>query len=114
MRYAAPTVSAAASGGGGTILGQRLQDHVAAGDRPVVVLLDEQRPHQAHDARLVGKNADDIGAPLDLLVQPLQRIRGVQRRAVRVRTRHERQHVVFRGIEHRRELGKAHGVTDAP
>ena len=52
-----------------------LQRHVATPlDRPFVVLLQQQGTDQGGDRRLVGKDADHIGAALNLAVEPLQRI----------------------------------------
>ncbi len=55
-------------------LGQGFQGHVSAADGPLVVALGEDRADQADDGVLVGKDADDIGPALDLLVEPLQGI----------------------------------------
>src|SRR6266566_7420930 len=63
-------------------LRQRLQTHVALGHRPIVVLLEQQRPDQPHDAGLIGEDTDDIRPALDLLVEPLQRVRGVEFRSM--------------------------------
>jgi hypothetical protein len=54
--------------------GHALDLHVAVLELPFVVLLEEDGADEADDAVLVGEDADDIGAALDLLVQPLQRI----------------------------------------
>jgi hypothetical protein len=45
--------------------------HVAPADLPLVVLLGEHRADQADDRLAVGEDPDDVGAPADLLVQPL-------------------------------------------
>lgn len=47
-----------------------------------VVLFEQHRADQPGDAGFVGEDADDIGAPLDLLVQSLQRVGAVQLGAV--------------------------------
>jgi hypothetical protein len=47
-------------------------------DRPVVVLLEEDGADQAGDGGLVWKDADDIGAALDLAVEAIDRVCRVQ------------------------------------
>jgi len=49
------------------------QAHVAACDGPLVVLLKHQRADEPNDGVVVGEDANDIRAPLDLLVQSLAR-----------------------------------------
>jgi hypothetical protein len=44
----------------------------AVGDLPFVVDLDQDRAGQPQQGFGVGEDADDVGAALDLLVQPLQ------------------------------------------
>ena len=51
-------------------------------DGPLVVLLEQDGADQADDGGLVGEDADDVGAPLDLADRPLQRVGGVQLGAV--------------------------------
>src|SRR6185295_7526959 len=56
-------------------LAELFQAHVAgSARRPFVVLLQEQRADETHDRRLVGKDGDDVGAPLDLAVEAFERI----------------------------------------
>jgi len=38
-------------------------------NRPVIVLLGQDAADEANDRALVGKDADDVGTPLDLLVE---------------------------------------------
>ena len=58
--------------------GDAFQGHVAAAlDGPFVVLLEEQSADQAEDGVVVGEDADHLGSALDLAVQPLQRVGGV-------------------------------------
>ena len=53
-------------------LGQGVARHVARTlDGPFVVLLQEYGADQPPDGRFIGEDADDIGAPFDLVVQPL-------------------------------------------
>jgi hypothetical protein len=42
------------------------------GDLPFVVGFDEDRAGQPQQRGRVGKHSDDVGAALDLLVEPLQ------------------------------------------
>ena len=54
--------------------GHRFFGEVAAvGDGPVVVLLEEDGADEADHGGVVGKDAHDVGATLDLLVDPLER-----------------------------------------
>jgi hypothetical protein len=54
-------------------LGHGVFGEVAAlGDGPFVVGLDDDCGDEAGDRGVVGEDADDLGAPLDLGVQPLQ------------------------------------------
>jgi len=62
--------------------GDGLKGHVAGAlDGPFVVLLEQDRADQPGNGGLVGEDADDLGAPLDLAVQPLERVRGLKLRA---------------------------------
>jgi hypothetical protein len=47
--------------------------NIAVLQLPFIVLLEQYRANQPNDGGLIGKDADDIGAPLDLLVEPLER-----------------------------------------
>ena len=61
------------------------QGHVARPlNRPFIVLFGEDGADEAGDGGFVGKDADDVGAALDLAVETLQRIGGVQLGAVLV------------------------------
>mgnify|MGYP001094792610 FL=1 len=43
------------------------QRHVAGAlNGPFIVLFEQQRTDETHDGVVVGEDADDIGAPLDL------------------------------------------------
>ena len=54
------------------------QRHVTGAlNGPFIVLLEQDRADEAGDGGLVGEDADDIGAALDLAVEPFQRIGGV-------------------------------------
>jgi hypothetical protein len=55
------------------------QGHVAGPlHRPFVVLLQQDGADQAGDGGLVGEDADDLGAALDLAVEALDRVGGVE------------------------------------
>ena len=43
---------------------------------PFVVLLGEDRADESEDRVIVGERADDVDAPPNLLVDPLERVRG--------------------------------------
>ena len=47
----------------------RLGGEVAAADEPLIVLFDAEHPGKADQAAVVGEDADDVGAPADLLVK---------------------------------------------
>ena len=54
------------------------QGHVAGAlHRPFIVLLEQDGADQAGDGVLVGEDADDIGAALDLAIEAFQRIGAV-------------------------------------
>ncbi len=57
-------------------------------------------------------NADDVGAALDLLVQALDGVGGMQLGAVLAREGHVGQHVVFAGV-HNATIGDG-GAPDVP
>ena len=60
------------------------QGHVAGAlDGPFIVLFQEDSPDEADDGLVVGEDADDRGAPLDLVVQALDRVGRVQLGPVR-------------------------------
>ena len=46
--------------------------HVTSLQAPLVVLLQQHRSYQPCDCRIVGKDAYDVGATLDLRVKALQ------------------------------------------
>src|SRR5579883_3494391 len=47
---------------------------MASGDHPLVMRLGEHGADQPDDGRAVGEDADDVGAPADLLVEALLRV----------------------------------------
>ena len=52
----------------------RFGEVAAFGDLPFVVGLDQHGPGQAEQRGGVGEHTDDVGAALDLLVDPFQRV----------------------------------------
>ena len=55
------------------------QRHVSCTlDGPFVVLFEQERADQADDGFVVGEDSDNLGAPLDLAAQALDRVRRVQ------------------------------------
>ena len=68
--------------------GDGLNGHVAGAlDGPLVVLLEEDGADEAGDGGFVREDADDLGAPLDLAVQSLERVGRMQLRPVLLRGR---------------------------
>lgn len=53
---------------------QAFKLQIATLQPPLVVLLEQQRPDQAHDGRFVGKDPYDAGVALGLGVQSFQRM----------------------------------------
>ena len=58
--------------------GSSLSGVASALDGPFIVLFEEERSHKTDDGVLVGEDADDISASLDLTVEALDRVGGVQ------------------------------------
>ena len=50
------------------------QCHKAPGDRPFVVLFHHEGADQAGNGGFVWEDTDDVGTPLDLLVETFQRV----------------------------------------
>src|SRR5881227_1497867 len=69
-------------GGGRSQFGHDLNLHIAVLQLPFIVLLEQYRADQPDDRGLIGEDTDDIGAPLDLFVEPLERVGAVQFAAV--------------------------------
>ena len=44
---------------------------------PLIILFQEQRADESHDSIVVGEDADDIGTALDLAIEALERVGGV-------------------------------------
>ena len=84
------------------------------GDRPFIVLLEQDSADQANGGPDVAEDPDDVRPGLDLLVQPLQGIRAVQLPAMLLRKMLVRQDVLGGLIQQRRRLGKprAQAVRD--
>ena len=80
------------------------QRHVSGAlDNPLIILLQEDCADEPDDRRLIGKDADDFGSPLDLAVETLDRIRGVQLRPMRGGEAHIGERVGFGFVHQRRE-----------
>jgi hypothetical protein len=71
---------------------------------PLVVLLEQDRADQPDDRSFVGEDADDVGAALDLLVEPFERVGAVQFAAVLFGEVEIGQHIGFALVDERREL----------
>jgi hypothetical protein len=69
-----------------------------------VVLLDAEHPGQADQALVVGEDPDDVGAPADLAVEALERVRGPQLAPVASGERVEGQDVHLGVLEHGGDL----------
>ena len=69
-------------GGGHSQFGHHLNLHIAVLQLPFIVLLEQYRANQPNDGGLIGEDTDDIGAPLDLFVEPLKRVGAMQLTAV--------------------------------
>src|SRR6266850_8450049 len=65
-------------GGGRSQFGHDLNLHIAVLQLPFIVLLEQYRANQPNDGGFIGEDADDVGAPLDLFVEPLERVGAVQ------------------------------------
>ncbi len=74
-------------------------------DGPLVVLLERAGADETDDGVLVGKDADDVGAALDLAVETLERIGGVKLRPMVLGEGHVGQHVGLGVVHHRGKLG---------
>jgi hypothetical protein len=56
--------------------GEDFHAHIAAGLGPFIVRLSQHRADQADDSVAAGEDADHVGPPARLLVQPLLRVVG--------------------------------------
>ena len=65
----------------------------AFGDGPLVVLVQQDGADEADHGGVVGEDADDVGAALDLFVDPLERVRRGDLAPVRPRERGVSEHV---------------------
>ena len=82
-------------------------EHAAALQLPVLVLLQQHRPHQAGDGGVVGEDADHPGAALDFFIDPLQQVGAPDLFPVVLGEVAEGQHVLL-GLMHQRSgLGEA-------
>ena len=66
--------------------GESFKGHVAGAlDGPFIALFHEDRPYKSGDGGLVREDPHDIGASLDLAVEPLDRVGAVELGAVFLR-----------------------------
>ena len=85
----------------------RFKRHVASAlHGPFVALLQEDGLDEPDDGVVVGEDADDLGAPFDLAVEPLESVGGMNFGPVVGGETHVREHVVFGLIRERGELGQ--------
>jgi hypothetical protein len=70
-----------------------------------VVLLDAEHPGEPDEAAVIGEDADDVGAPPNLLVEALERVGRAQLAPVRARERVEGRDVGLGLLEQRGDLG---------
>ena len=84
-------------------------EHAAALQLPVLVLLQQHRPHQAGDRRVVGEDAHNPGTALDFFIDPLQQVGAPDLFPVGLREVAERQHVLLGRVHERSGLGEALG-----
>src|SRR3954453_1461588 len=84
--------------------GHRLLADVAASDEPFVVGFDGEHRAQPDQAGVVGEDPDDVGAPGDLAVEALKRIRGADLGPVLGREGVEGEHVGLGVLEQRGDL----------
>ena len=73
---------------------------------PLVVLLGEDCADEPEDCVVVGEHADDVGAPLDLLFDPLERVRGPDLAPVMPGEDGGAGHIVLRVREHAGGFGQ--------
>ena len=57
-----------------TLFAKHFHVQVAVGFDPILVDFDRQRPNQPQAALLIGKDADDMGAAFELLIDPLEHV----------------------------------------
>src|SRR5215472_4172204 len=87
------------------VLAQIIHVEVAMLLEPVLVGLDRQGPYQPQAAVAIGKDAHDLGAAPDLLVQPLQHVGRLEMLVVLARQPIERQCLVDVLFDPAGELG---------
>lgn len=82
------------------------QCHVAGALRGLFVgLLEQGGPDETHDGGLVEEFADDIAAPLDLVIEPWDGVGGVQLGGCAAKKVQGGQHVLIDGIQEGGDLG---------
>ena len=84
----------------------RMLGDIAAADEPLVVGLDREHQNEPDQRCLVGEDPDDVGAPADLAVEALERIRGSELGPVGGGKFLEGEDVLLGLFEHRGNLGQ--------
>jgi len=79
---------------------------VAALQRLLIALLEQHGAYQTRDGAVVGEDAHDVGAPLDLSVQSLRRVGAENLQPVRLREVHVGQHFVLGAVHQTADLGE--------
>src|SRR5918998_1708949 len=103
-RARSSTLSSNATASKRPIVGGCLLPQVAAADRPLVGLLQHQGTDEADDGLIVWEDADHVGAALDLLVDPLERVRRRDLGPVLLGVVHVGEDVLARGVHQGAEL----------
>ena len=67
---------------------------------PFIMLLDEDRSSQAHQGFGIREHSDDIGTPLDLLIDPFERVGGPELTSVNLGEAGEREQVLLGLLHH--------------
>jgi hypothetical protein len=91
-------------GGGRSQFGHDLNLHIAVLQLPFIVLIEQYPAHQPNDGGLIGEDANDIGAPLDLFVEPFERIGSVSFAAVLLGEIQVAQHIGLAVVDEGGEL----------
>jgi hypothetical protein len=85
---------------------------------PLIVLLEQYRADQPDDRGLIGEDANDVGAALDFLVEPFERIGAMQFAAVLLGKIEVGQHlglaVIDEGGAEKRMMNLVQKLLEAP
>lgn len=81
------------------------QCHVAGSlDGPFIVLFEQERADEPDDGVIVGEDADNLGAPLDLAVETLDRVGRMKLGPMLFGKGHVGEHILFGTIHQRGEF----------